>query len=73
MGCLGYKEYTTIVCAKDLDSVINEWPKYLLEDYPHTEGSGGSHYATDPVYGDQIRFLSIKLLHENVLILQKGK
>lgn len=62
------KQPKQIIVAKDLDSVINDWSKYLLEIFPWDEGSGGSHYYKDPVFGDMLKFLSIKELHEEVLV-----
>ena len=62
-----YKPYNVMVIASDLDEVINEWTKKLLSAYPYEEGSGGSHYYTDPVYGDMFKFLSIELKEEEVL------
>lgn len=62
-----------LVLAKDLDSIVNDWPKYLLELVPWEEGHGSGHYSTDSIFGDMFKFTSIKELHENVLVYEKRK
>jgi hypothetical protein len=66
---LGFREkpYEKILLAKDLDDVINSWSEKLMKWFPFEDGAGGSHYYTDPFFGDTIKFVSIILLHENVL------
>lgn len=60
------ESYTTKILAKELDEVLNFWPNHLMENFPYEDGSGGSHYSTYPIYGDQIKFVSIKVLHDDV-------
>jgi len=52
--------FGVLVLAADMNEVINGWPRELLKTYPFREGSGGSHYSEDPVYGDKLIFVKIE-------------
>ena len=65
--------YRVKLIASGLDEVINKWPNILMANYPVEEGSGGSHYSTDPIYGDMLKFIAIELKEEKVLSYFYGK
>jgi hypothetical protein len=64
-------QYVKHLLAKDLDEVINVWPEILKKEFPVEDGTGGSHYYEDPVFGDLFKFVSIKLVKESILLNDK--
>lgn len=57
-----------LLVAKDLSDVLKNWPDKLLRKYPRQERSGGNHYSTDPLYGNELEYTSITLLEKEVLV-----
>jgi hypothetical protein len=53
------KSHSTHIVARDLNEIITKWPEVLLAGFEWESGTGGSHYSTDPVYGDSLEFVEI--------------
>jgi hypothetical protein len=54
--------------AEDVDDIITNWVKVLIKVFPFEEELSRSHYSEPAIYGDKVKFISIKLLHEKVIL-----
>lgn len=61
------RTYEKHILAKDLNELLTEWPARCIFMFPWEDGSGGSHYSTDPIRGDRLEFKEIKIVEEDVL------
>jgi hypothetical protein len=52
--------------AEDVYNIITNWVKVLIKTFPFEEEV--SRYSKPPIYGDKVKFISIKLLHEKVIL-----
>ncbi len=59
----GKKYVGVIVVAKNLNQLFTDGTAGLLKKYPYDYGTAGSHYSTDPVYGNRLEFTDIRKLH----------
>lgn len=62
------RRHNTRICASSLNEILTDWVPQLLKAFPYEDGTGGSHYSTDPVYGKRIEFVEIKKIVEAALV-----
>lgn len=61
-----YKQkYTIYILVEDLNTLIKEYPAFLLKHYPYRYFGRDD----DPEYGDGLEFLAIEEINKDVAVL----